>query len=66
MAITKSRIEPSFGGDGFIVDCYDWKGLSTDEKPTEGVAVNDLFLELDTLSFYYFDGNEWQPVGGAA
>ena len=28
-------------------------GLSTDDKPTEDVAVNSLFLELDTGDFYY-------------
>lgn len=38
-------------------------GLYTDEKPTTNVAVNSLFLELDTGDFYYFDGSEWQKVG---
>ena len=42
------------------------KGLSTDEKPTvvdgNPVAVNSIFLELDTKDFYYFDGEEWQKV----
>lgn len=51
-----------------INDCrqaneYDYKGLSTDVKPTD-CAVNSLFLELDTRDFYYFDGEEWQKVGG--
>ena len=40
------------------------KGLSTDTKPTDGIAVNSLFLELDTGAFYYFDGSSWQKVGG--
>lgn len=38
-------------------------GLSTDEKPT-GVAVNCLFLELDTGDFYYYTGAAWAKVGG--
>lgn len=42
------------------------KGLSTDIKPTEidgnAIAVNSIFLELDTKDFYYFDGEEWQKV----
>ena len=38
-------------------------GLHTDSKPTD-VEVNTLFLELDTGDFYYFDGTEWQKVGG--
>lgn len=41
------------------------KGESTDVKPTENIEVNTLFLELDTGDFYYFDGTEWQKVGGA-
>lgn len=40
-------------------------GLSTDSKPTDAV-VNTIFLELDTGKFYYFDGTDWQEVGGAA
>ena len=42
----------------------DYVGLSTDEKPTEGTAVNTIFLELDTGDFYYFDGTEWAKIGG--
>jgi hypothetical protein len=41
----------------------DYMGLSTDTKPTD-VAVNSLFLELDTGYFYYFDGENWVKVGG--
>lgn len=44
---------------------YQIKGLSTDTKPTAGIAVNSLFLELDTGEFYYFDGEGWQIVGGS-
>lgn len=43
----------------------DYKGLSTDVKPTETVGVNALFLELDTGDFYYFDGTTWNKVGGS-
>ena len=42
---------------------YRYKGLSTDDKPTE-CAVNSIFLELDTGKFYYFDGEEWAEIGG--
>lgn len=41
----------------------DLLGLSTDTKPDDA-AVNTLFLELDTGDFYYFDGSDWQKVGG--
>ena len=40
-----------------------YEGLSTDEKPTEDVYPNALFLELDTGDFYYFDGSNWAKVG---
>lgn len=43
------------------------KGLSTDVKPTtingNRVGVNSLFLELDTLKVYYFDGQTWKEAG---
>lgn len=42
----------------------EYMGLSTDTKPTEGVSVNSLFLELDTGDFYYFNGTTWAKVGG--
>lgn len=61
--ITKRRIGLVFSNDEIIVDSYDWKGLSTDEKPTNGVAVNDEFKELDTGDKYYFDGEVWQKAG---
>lgn len=44
-------------------DEYDFKGLSTDDKPTN-CGINSLFLELDTGDFYYFDGEEWNKIGG--
>lgn len=41
----------------------DYRGLSTDEKPTDA-DVNAFLLEVDTGVFYYFDGEEWGKVGG--
>lgn len=48
------------------IDGDDYKGLSTDEKPTgELVLENALFLELDTGDFYYYTkGGGWSKVGG--
>lgn len=51
-----------------INDCrqggeYEFKGLSTDDKPTD-CKVNSLFLELNTGNVYYFTGEEWAKVGG--
>lgn len=44
-----------------------YEGLSTDNKPTDDVRVNDEFKELDTGKWYYFDGSAWQEgVGGSS
>lgn len=43
----------------------EYRGLSTDTKPTETAQVNSLYLELDTGKFYYFDGSQWNEVGEA-
>lgn len=43
----------------------DYRGKSTDTKPTDA-DINALFLEVDTQDFYYFDtDNDWHKVGGA-
>ena len=55
MAVTRNRYD--------LASDMTYQGLSTDEKPTEGVAINSLFLELDTGDFYYFDGENWSEVG---
>ena len=47
----------------------EYAGLSTDNKPTENVAINSMFFELDTGDFYYYTGEtgeEWAKVGGGA
>ena len=44
---------------------FDFMGLSSDAKPTNtAMEVNSLFLELDTGDVYYYDGSDWQKVGG--
>lgn len=40
-------------------------GVSTDTKPVEA-EQNQIFHELDTNDFYYFDGETWSKVGGEA
>ena len=62
--ITKQKAPTSFDADGIVVNSYEWKGLSTDSKPTDGVATNDIFTELDTANKYYFDGTAWEKFGG--
>lgn len=45
-------------------DYVELEGLSTDEKPTEGIGVNSKFHELDTGDTFYFTGETWAKVGG--
>ena len=42
---------------------HEFLGLSTDTKPSDGIELNSLFLELDTGKVYYFDGSDWTEVG---
>ena len=41
--------------------------LSTDSKPTDGIANGSILIEMDTGSIYMFDeaGAEWLEVAGA-
>lgn len=49
--------------DGQAKPEIEYKGLSTDSKPTD-CGINSMFLELDTGDFYYFTGATWAKVGG--
>lgn len=42
---------------------FEYRGLSTDTKPVEGVPENSLLLQLDTDKFYYFSNGSWKEVG---
>lgn len=39
----------------------EYAGLSTDSKPTEGVATGSIFVEVDTGKVYFYnsDGAAW-------
>lgn len=63
--VTKQKTSDMLDERGFEkLTSFDWKCLSTDEKPTEGVNINDLLLELDTGKGYYFNGSDWSLIGG--
>ena len=51
--------------DNRALDYHEYKGLSTDNKPTD-CGVNSLFWELDTNDKYYFTGETWAKVGADA
>ena len=46
------------------VKYFEFAGLSTDTKPTHGIATGSLFHEIDTKKVYAYDedglsGSEW-------
>jgi hypothetical protein len=43
---------------------YELVGVSTDDKPTDGIGYMSIAIEMDTAIAYYFDGTEWQVIGG--
>lgn len=51
----------AYGQDKLIVEAV---CLSTDTKPTEGIANGSLCLEMDTGKFYGFDAsaNDWIEI----
>ena len=57
--ITARKVELT-SGDNY----YEFSGLSSDEKPTDDVGENSLFLELNTKKFYYYTSNDgWLEYG---
>ena len=63
MAVTINDSKMQGGGETVNKGIsYEYKGLSTDAKPTD-CGVNSLFWELDTGDFYYFNGTAWAKVG---
>ncbi len=43
---------------------YEFRGLSTDVKPTERVGNGSIFIEMDTGKVYMFDkqNTEWKEL----
>ena len=37
-------------------NCFDYRGLSSDTKPTDGVPNGSTFFEMDTGNFFMFNG----------
>ena len=52
-----------YNGTLHIIEAY---GLSTDTKPTSGVATGSSFVEVDTGKVYLYnsDGSAWVEIGG--
>lgn len=60
--VTINRVVRSYHNGMRMISDIEYKGLSTDTKPT-GCGTNSLFLELDTGDLYYFNGSAWAKVG---
>lgn len=43
---------------------YEFRGLSTDEKPVEKVGNGSIFFEMDTGKLYMFDAEnkKWREI----
>lgn len=41
------------------IPMFEFRGLSTDAKPTASIPNGTSFLEIDTGEVYYFDGEQW-------
>ena len=63
MITINKRKEAEIAATGLGYWDIEYKGLSTDTKPTETAPVNALFLELDTGDVYFFNGSTWAKVG---
>lgn len=37
----------------------EFRGLSTDTKPTQGLNEGDVFLEMDTGEVAFWNGTQW-------
>ena len=49
--ISYSEYNAFSAGKAMVTAC----GLSTDSKPTEGIANGSMYLEMDTKKVYLFD-----------
>lgn len=49
--------------DGVLVE-VEYRGLSTDTKPTENITNGTTFIEIDTGKVYMFDieNEEWKEI----
>lgn len=49
--------------EGNLVD-KEYRGLSTDTKPTENVVNGAIFVEIDTgkISMFDLDNEEWKEI----
>ena len=49
--------------DGALVD-KEYRGLSTDEKPTENIINGAKFIEIDTGKLYMYDieSEKWKEI----
>lgn len=50
--------------DGILTSNVTYYGLSTDDKPTDGVGNGSCFIEIDTGDAYFYDaeGGAWHAV----
>lgn len=59
--MVRVKSEKLVAGDNGVLHMQDLYGLSTDTKPTDGMATGSTFLEIDTGIKNYFDedSSDW-------
>lgn len=65
MAVTISEVKETFSANGKTRGyALEYRGLSTDSKPTEGVINGAAYIEIDTGKVYLFDavGVTWNEI----
>ena len=65
MAVTISEVKETFSANGKTRGyALEYRGLSTDSKPTEGVINGASFIEIDTGDVYMFDAvaGDWNQI----
>ena len=62
--ITLNKFDAIHNTDGTVVGDIEYRGLSTDTKPTENVVNGSAYIEIDTGKVYLFDatGETWNEI----
>lgn len=62
ITVTKKENEKIVGNDSIAQ--VELAGLSTDTKPTSGIANGSTYIEMDTGKVYFFDqeNNSWKEI----
>ena len=63
--VSYTKCEYAQNDNGKYINSVEGRGLSTDTKPTDGIANGSILLEMDTSTVYMFDADSetWKEWG---